>query len=129
MLFRSLWQPAAGLGVPDPGAQLVGCRRRGLVVDEHAGCEVDALGQQVGDALNQAAARGNDNVRLLAESNTIVYATGRQESIRKLTLDWLRDYGFPKGELFMRADGRMLDAGGQVARFNKRFGGISLSKK
>ena len=25
--------------------------------------------------------------------------------------------------------GRMLDAGGQVARFNKRFGGLSLAKK
>jgi large subunit ribosomal protein L31 len=25
--------------------------------------------------------------------------------------------------------GRLLDAGGQVARFNKRFGGISLTKK
>jgi large subunit ribosomal protein L31 len=25
--------------------------------------------------------------------------------------------------------GRMLDAGGQVARFNKRFGGLSLGKK
>ena len=25
--------------------------------------------------------------------------------------------------------GRMLDAGGQVARFNKRFGGLTLSKK
>lgn len=25
--------------------------------------------------------------------------------------------------------GQMLDAGGQVARFNKRFGGLSLSKK
>ena len=25
--------------------------------------------------------------------------------------------------------GRMLDTGGQVARFNKRFGGLSLSKK
>ena len=24
---------------------------------------------------------------------------------------------------------RMLDAGGQVARFNKRFGGLSLAKK
>lgn len=25
--------------------------------------------------------------------------------------------------------GRMLDTGGQVARFNKRFGGLSLGKK
>ena len=25
--------------------------------------------------------------------------------------------------------GRILDTGGQVARFNKRFGGLSLSKK
>jgi large subunit ribosomal protein L31 len=25
--------------------------------------------------------------------------------------------------------GQMLDAGGQVARFNKRFGGLSLGKK
>ena len=25
--------------------------------------------------------------------------------------------------------GRMLDAGGQVARFNKRFGGLTLGKK
>jgi large subunit ribosomal protein L31 len=25
-------------------------------------------------------------------------------------------------------NGRMLDAGGQVARFNKRFGGLSLKK-
>ena len=25
--------------------------------------------------------------------------------------------------------GRLLDAGGQVARFNKRFGGLSLGKK
>ena len=25
--------------------------------------------------------------------------------------------------------GRLVDAGGQVARFNKRFGGLSLSKK
>ena len=25
--------------------------------------------------------------------------------------------------------GQMLDAGGQVARFNKRFGGLNLSKK
>jgi FMN phosphatase YigB (HAD superfamily) len=36
--------------------------------------------------------------------HTIVYSTGRTESIREITMQWLNKYRLPAGKLFMRAD-------------------------
>ena len=48
---------------------------------------------------------------------------GKEGDTLKLEIDPLAHPAWTGGS------GKMLDAGGQVARFNKRFGGISLSKK
>jgi phosphoglycolate phosphatase-like HAD superfamily hydrolase len=39
-----------------------------------------------------------------ASGHAIVYLTGRNESYRRLTLDWMRRHGLPDGRLVMRRD-------------------------
>ncbi len=48
---------------------------------------------------------------------------GKEGDLMTLEIDPLAHPAWTGG------NSRMLDAGGQVARFNKRFGGISLAKK
>ncbi len=48
---------------------------------------------------------------------------GKEGDTLKLEIDPLAHPAWTGGS------GKLLDAGGQVARFNKRFGGISLTKK
>ncbi|WP_202869054.1 HAD family acid phosphatase [Kribbella antibiotica] len=38
----------------------------------------------------------------LGENHEIVYLTGRPEKLRRDTLKWLKDNGFPEGTLYMR---------------------------
>ncbi len=38
----------------------------------------------------------------LADGHDIVYLTGRPERLRRDTVKWLKDNGFPEGQLFMR---------------------------
>jgi phosphoglycolate phosphatase-like HAD superfamily hydrolase len=38
----------------------------------------------------------------LAEGHEIVYLTGRPERLRRDTVKWLKDNGFPEGQVFMR---------------------------
>lgn len=40
----------------------------------------------------------------VAAGRRVVYLTGRNESYRATTLDWLRRHGFPDGRLVMRRD-------------------------
>ncbi len=48
---------------------------------------------------------------------------GKEGDLMTLEIDPLAHPAWTGG------NSRLLDAGGQVARFNKRFGGISLAKK
>jgi len=48
---------------------------------------------------------------------------GKEGDLMTLEIDPLAHPAWTGG------NSRMLDAGGQVARFNKRFGGLSLGKK
>jgi large subunit ribosomal protein L31 len=48
---------------------------------------------------------------------------GKEGDVMQLEIDPLAHPAWTGGR------GQMLDTGGQVARFNKRFGGLSLSKK
>ena len=48
---------------------------------------------------------------------------GKEGDLMTLEIDPLAHPAWTGG------NSRMLDAGGQVARFNKRFGGLSLAKK
>jgi len=45
-----------------------------------------------------------DGVRALAGQYRIVYLTARPEEAREVTLEWLRYWGFPEGELVMTQD-------------------------
>lgn len=45
-----------------------------------------------------------EGVRVLAREYRIVYLTARPEEARRVTLEWLRYWGFPEGELVMTQD-------------------------
>ncbi|HEY0470283.1 MAG TPA: HAD family acid phosphatase, partial [Kribbella sp.] len=42
--------------------------------------------------------------RTLAEQHDIVYLTGRPEWLRRDTVKWFKDNGFPEGKLLMRGN-------------------------
>lgn len=60
-----------------------------------ANCEKDAPIPEVGLVATALGVAGH----------TIIYSTGRSESAREITENWLDAYGLPVGEVFMRRDG------------------------
>ncbi len=49
-------------------------------------------------------------IGIMAFTHDIVWITGRPESNRQLTEQWLKDNGLPPGKLYMRADDDYSDA-------------------
>jgi uncharacterized HAD superfamily protein len=74
---------------------------------------------------------------LEATEHGIIYSTGRPESIRFITTQWLRKYRVPSGPLYMRADkdhresfvikSVLLDK--IKAQYNKEIGGVFEDRK
>lgn len=89
-------------------------------------CDIDGTVSRVGDRIKYlksnppdwdafyAASFEDEPIRdicylvdYLALSYRIIFCTGRRESVRGITLDWLKTYvcGFPDEDLFMRPNG------------------------
>lgn len=66
----------------------------------------------------------NITIQMTDGSTFVTRSTwGKEGDTMQLDIDPLAHPAWTGGS------GRLLDAGGQVARFNKRFGGLSLGKK